>query len=71
VKYYRVPEQYDNLRRIDGSILVRNELYTAKELEKYRIPKSYLEEVEISRKKIYFFFGARFQRDDDAVSTNA
>lgn len=32
MKYYRIKPENDNLRRSDGSILVRNELYTEKEM---------------------------------------
>lgn len=52
-------------------ILIANELYTIKEFEKIRyeflkiggsttVLKDKFELVNISRKKIYFFFGARF-----------
>lgn len=60
MKYYKIKQDYDNKRRKDGSILVGNELYTEKELEKYNIPTSYCDIVEVSRKDTYFFFGARF-----------
>lgn len=60
MKYYRIKEEHDNKKRIDGSILVGNELYTEKEVEKYHIPISYCDIIEVSRKKTYFFFGARF-----------
>lgn len=68
--YYRVKPQYDNFRLIRDhkyhGILIANELYTGKELVKkkilfcYRVEPDFFEKVEISRKKIYWFFGARF-----------
>lgn len=67
--YYRVKPEFDNVRRDkDFNIFIGNELYTPKELEKVRATynnrrfnfDSIFEKVEISRKKIYFFFGARF-----------
>ena len=73
--YYRVKPEHDNtqLYRIGKSghwerqgFLVGNELYTAKELERYeimqcrRIKPEMFEQVEISKRKIYWFFGARF-----------
>ena len=68
--YYRVKPEYDNFRLIKNhkycGILVGNELYTQKELVKsgilycYRVQPDFFEKVEISRKKIYWFFGARF-----------
>lgn len=55
-------------------ILIANELYTIKEFEKLRYDflkmgrgtaalKDKFELVDISRKQIYFFFGARFSND--------
>lgn len=68
--YYRVKPQHDNFRLIRDhkyhGILIANELYTGKELVKknillcYRVEPDFFEKVEISRKKIYWFFGARF-----------
>lgn len=68
--YYRVKPQYDNFRLIRDheyhGILIANELYTGKELVKnkilfcHRVEPDFFEKVEISKKKIYWFFGARF-----------
>jgi hypothetical protein len=41
--------------------IVKNELFTKKEVEKYKIPTKILIPVEISKKRVYFFFGARFE----------
>lgn len=60
MKYYKIKREYDNRKRKDGSVYIANELYTEKEKEKYNIPLNYCDIVEISKKKIYFFFGARF-----------
>lgn len=60
MKYYRVKPEYDNKRRCDGSILVANELYTSKEIQRFNIPAVAVEAVEVSKRAIYFFFGARF-----------
>lgn len=71
--YLRVKPQYDNYRRnIKGDIFVGNELYTIKEFEK--IKKEYhknisdfydiFEQVSISKKRVYWFFGARFEMED-------
>jgi hypothetical protein len=72
MKYYRVKPENDNRRRfkfhrgggleIDG-IWIANELYTPKEISKYPGGVLMCEPVEISRKKIYWFFGARFSSD--------
>lgn len=71
--YYRVQPYMDNFTRwkavpghpgckqIDG-FWIAHELYTPAELRKlgYTEPPEFLERVEISRRKIYWFFGARF-----------
>lgn len=72
--YYRVKKEFDGKQiftRSNGGYwelcteLVRNALYTARELEKLGIPFTYkgFEPIEISRKKIYFCFGLRFGFD--------
>lgn len=68
--YYKVKPKYDNFRLIKNhkhcGFLIVNELYTGKELEKsgilfcYGVKPDFFEKVEISRKKVYWFFGARF-----------
>ena len=70
--YYRLKPECDNLQRYNGKtvqfngIWIANELYTEKELSNlvkiglFVHPK-YFEKVEISKKKIYWFFGARFE----------
>lgn len=72
MKYYRVKPEFDNRRySVNGDFFIANELYTEKEVEK--ISKKYnilyakvynfnsiFEVVEISKRKIYWFFGARF-----------
>ena len=69
MKYYRVNEKgadkyifnhFTNGRQ-SSVHLIKNELYTEKEREKEQIPFSYLEEVNISKKNIYWFCGARFE----------
>lgn len=69
MKYYRVNEKGEDRYifrhftngRQSSIYLIKNELYTEKEREKEQIPFSYLEEVNISKKNIYWFFGARFE----------
>lgn len=60
MKYYKIKKEHDNKKRKDGSILIENELYTEKELKKYNIPVDYCDIVEVSKRQVYFFFGARF-----------
>lgn len=60
MKYYKVKQEADNKRRSDGNIYVANELYTEREKEKLNLNEAFLEVVEVSKKSIYWFFGARF-----------
>lgn len=73
MKYYRVKPQYDNKTRytwnshrqgVSNGILIANELYTHKEYSKLSICPDWVELVEVSKKKIYWFFGARFESDE-------
>lgn len=67
--YYKVKEDYDNNPRFyerqdhslrqDG-ILVGNELYTESERAKIMNGDWMFDKVEVSKKNVYFFFGARF-----------
>lgn len=69
--YYRVKPEFDNRARYvyigssnlkirrDG-ILIANELYTPRERERLAVTDKHFDEVEISRKSVYWCFGARF-----------
>lgn len=65
--YYQVPKVLDgkcvivlHKKRTYQHYLVAYELYTEKECKKLGIPLEKLCKVYISRKSIYWFFGARF-----------
>lgn len=76
MKYYRVKTQYDNKTLCliknhkyvhNGYFLIGGELYTEKEYKKlieHHVfgfsPWDAVEEIEIPKSKIYWFFGARF-----------
>lgn len=72
MKYYKVKADFDQFKLDrNGNFLVANELYTKKEVEKIREKYEHanrrvcdfdrmFEVVEISKHKIYWFFGARF-----------
>lgn len=72
MKYYKVRPEFDNKQVArNGYYLVGNELYTPAELRRletrykayYRNPLNFsrmFEEVEVSKRTVYFFFGARF-----------
>ena len=60
--YYKVKPQYDQKRRVDGSIYIANELYTEKEVEKLRLDVKCLLPVMVN--KIYWCFGARFESEE-------
>ena len=68
--YYKVKPEYDNKTRykwnnhgqgVADSILIANELYTPGEFRKIANCQAWFTTVEISRKKTYFYFGARFE----------
>lgn len=65
--YYQV-KKADKLSRLDGYIqTVANELFTPAEYRKYsqpdrhgyRLRPEWVRPVEVSRKRVYWFFGAR------------
>lgn len=58
--YYKVKPGFDQKKRRDGSILITNELYTPGEKERFNISDNAVDPVQVSRKAVYFFFGARF-----------
>lgn len=68
--YYRVKAEHDGYPRyryeksgqivVDGN-LVGEELYTPAERKKIANNDRFFEKVHISRRKIYWFFGARFE----------
>ena len=58
-KYYKIKEEHDYKRRSDGSCLIKNELYTEKEMIKYGIPFEWADIVTVKPHEKYFFFGAR------------
>lgn len=69
MKYYRVKPQYDNKTRytrnnrqgVSNGIIVANELYTPSEFKKLAMCPGWFEVVEISKRDVYTFFGARFE----------
>lgn len=86
MKYYRVRPEFDNFACGRGYYFVGNELLTPAELRKwearykayYRNPMNFsriFEEVEVSKRTVYFFFGARFSPTtggwQDSVPINA
>ena len=69
--YYSVKPLYDNKKRyrwnnhgqgVSNGILISNELYTPGEFRKIANCPAWFEKVNISKKNIYFFFGARFEK---------
>lgn len=71
--YFRVKPDFDNRPRykyVGGSykvkqdgILIANELYTPGERQRIANRSEYFEKVEISKRDIYWFFGARFSNN--------
>lgn len=58
--YYRIKPECDQKKRRDGSILIANELYTPREKERFAISDEAVDAVQVSKRSVYFFFGARF-----------
>lgn len=58
--YAKIKPECHDKQLLNGWYLVANELYTMNEVDKYAIPKSYYDEIEVSSKKVFHLFGARF-----------
>lgn len=58
--YYKIKPGFDQKKRCDGSILIANELYTPREKERFNILDKAVDPVQVSKRSICFFFGARF-----------
>jgi len=64
MKYYKVKKEADQKRRKDGSIYIADELYTGKEAARQHLNLAFMEQVEISKNKTFWSFGARFQIEE-------
>ena len=70
MKYYRVRKEFDQARKHPkklgiGDFLVANELYTERERKQMiAVPNEAFEQVEIPKNQTYWFFGARFQKQE-------
>ena len=64
MNYYKVPKQMDNRRTANGTIFISGELLTKKQAEKMGANLDELQPVELSQRKTYWFFGARFAMND-------
>ena len=73
MKYYKVKKECDNKcrtnwkKRAYAGIWVGNELYTEKELEKLYysgvwVPCEVFDVVEIPKSRVFWMFGARFEK---------
>lgn len=62
MKYYKVKPEAGQKDRGDGTIYIANELYTEKEKERLSLKEEFLELIEVSKRNVYFFFGARFAK---------
>ena len=70
--YYRVKPEYDNAPKFvyvgsyyymkQDNILIGNELYTPRARSRIANSDRFFEVVKIPKTKIYFFFGARFEK---------
>lgn len=69
MRYYKVKPEYDNKacytwnnkkQGVQDGILIANELYTPGEFRRIANCPAWFDIVEVSKRKIYFFFGVRF-----------
>lgn len=75
--YYRVKADCDQRPKYEyvgttyklkpRGILVGGELYTPAERQKIANADKFFEIVEISKRKVYWFFGARFEKSEVSV----
>lgn len=63
MKYFRVKKEYDNTWANGCRFLVKNELYTEKEVRCFGILPNRLIEANVNKNDTYFLFGARFSKD--------
>ena len=68
--YFKAKKEYDQTPRYkktargrvyDNTILIQNELYTAREREKLAMSADCFDVVSIPKTRVYFSFGARFE----------
>lgn len=71
MKYYRVRPEYDQRTRytwnnhhqgVSNGVVLANELYTPREFDRLAMCPAWFEEVNVSKRNIYWSFGARFAR---------
>lgn len=60
MQYFKVKKEYDQYSKTKLPILIEDELLTKKEIEKYNVPEKAVDPIEVSQKRIYWCFGARF-----------
>lgn len=69
MQYFKVPQKYDNVNvyknRKLSVCLVGGELFTEKECKRLGVNPSALIPTEISRKKVCWTFGARFEIENN------
>ena len=61
MKYFIVKKDGQIYNKGKFFILVKDELYTEKEVVRYGISLARLEPVDVSKRKVYWLFGARFE----------
>lgn len=64
MQYFKVKEEYDQYSKTKLPILVKNELLTKKEMEKYNVPEKAVEPIIVSQKRIFWIYGVRFAIDN-------
>lgn len=67
--YYRVRKEFDQKRKHpmnprNCDFLIAHELYTESERKQLKITDEAFERIEIPKTQTYWFFGARFQKQE-------
>ena len=59
--FFRVKREFDQKRKGLSDIYIADELYTAREVERDKLNRAFLEGVNIPKNQTFWNFGARFE----------
>lgn len=69
--YFKIKDCFDCRRYGNsdkkGNFVIKDELFTYKEMEKLGIPFNWCNSVEVKKNNTYKFFGARFCENSDII----
>ncbi len=64
MRYYQVKQEYDNHTTSHGRRVFGRELYTEKEVARFKIPAAMVDPIDLSSRRTYWCFGARWMVND-------